>query len=143
MESLLKLSGLLSEEDNGRTDLGTLERRLADKQQKSGGTPSKQSTRSTSVVNRSSSESVRNTPPGEGAATPPGSTVTSPESQKDAEEEVEALSDMMCSLVTNNCGESRFFGTDTLSACSAFLILTGVQAHRLGSPSFHRKAYSG
>ena len=126
MESLLRLSGLLSEEDNGRTDLGTLEKRLADKQQKSGGTPSKQSTRSTSVVNRSSSESVRNTPPGEAASTPPGSTVTSPESQKDAEEEVEALSDMMCSLVTNNCGESRFFGTDTSSARSAFPILTSI-----------------
>ncbi|RAL67533.1 hypothetical protein DID88_008288 [Monilinia fructigena] len=28
MESLLKLSGLLNEEDGGRTDLGTLEKRL-------------------------------------------------------------------------------------------------------------------
>lgn len=26
------------------------------------------------------------------------------------EEEVEALSDMMCSLVTNNCGETRYIG---------------------------------
>src|SRR6266516_7540106 len=31
MESLLKLSGLLPDEDNGKTDLGTLEKRLADK----------------------------------------------------------------------------------------------------------------
>jgi hypothetical protein len=89
MESLLRLSGLLTEEDNGRTDLGTLERRLADKQQKNSGA----SGRSASEVNRSSSESVRNTPPRDGTSTPPGSAVTSPESQKDAEEEVEALSD--------------------------------------------------
>lgn len=27
-----------------------------------------------------------------------------------SEEEVEALSDMMCSLVTNNCGETRYIG---------------------------------
>jgi len=30
--------------------------------------------------------------------------------EKAREEEVEALSDMMCSLVTNNCGETRYIG---------------------------------
>lgn len=35
------------------------------------------------------------------------STVEEPEQ---TEEEVEALSDMMCSLVTNNCGETRYIG---------------------------------
>ncbi|KAH0562606.1 hypothetical protein GP486_002712 [Trichoglossum hirsutum] len=108
MESLLRLSGLLSEEDG---DLGTLEKRLADKQQKTGNTPSRRST--TSGANRSSSESVHNSPPQDRATTPPGSTVTSPGSREDPEEEVEALSDMMCSLVTNNCGESRFIGSSS------------------------------
>ena len=32
------------------------------------------------------------------------------EREKAREEEVEALSDMMCSLVTNNCGETRYIG---------------------------------
>jgi hypothetical protein len=124
MESLLRLSGLLSEEDGGRTDLGTLEKRLADRQQKIGSTSSRRSTTSTSAVNRSSSESVRNSPPQDRATTPPGSTVTSPGSREDPEEEVEALSDMMCSLVTNNCGESRFIGTDAPHTSPSFLALT-------------------
>ncbi|KAH0542897.1 hypothetical protein FGG08_002757 [Glutinoglossum americanum] len=110
MESLLRLSGLLSEEDG---DLGTLEKRLADKQQKSGGTPSRHSARSISAVNRSSSESIHNSPPRDGALTPTESAVTSPGSREDPEEEVEALSDMMCSLVTNNCGETRFYGSSS------------------------------
>ena len=29
---------------------------------------------------------------------------------KEGEEEVEALSELMCSLVTNNCGETRYIG---------------------------------
>lgn len=33
----------------------------------------------------------------------------SPEAEKPPEE-VEELSDMMCSLVTNNCGETRYIG---------------------------------
>ena len=32
------------------------------------------------------------------------------ERNKGEEEEVEALSDMMCSLVTNNSGETRYIG---------------------------------
>lgn len=80
MESLLKLSGLLNEDDDDK-DLGTLEKRLA--------------------------------PQVEKQPTPKSST-DSPEAPKapegPEEEAVEALSDMMCSLVTNNCGESRYIG---------------------------------
>ncbi len=76
MESLLKLSGLLNEEDDDK-DLGTLEKNLAPQSDKH---PT------------------------------PNSSTTSPEPPKEPEEEVEALSDMMCSLVTNNCGESRYIG---------------------------------
>lgn len=80
MESLLKLSGLLNKEDEDK-DLRTLEKRLAPRVEK-------QPT--------------------------PNSSTESPEPLKapemPEEEEVEALSDMMCSLVTNNCGESRYIG---------------------------------
>lgn len=80
MESLLKLSGLLNEEDDDK-DLGTLEKRLAPQVEKQL-TPNSYT----------------------GSPEPP----KAPEGPE--EEEVEALSDMMCSLVTNNCGESRYIG---------------------------------
>lgn len=46
----------------------------------------------------------------------PRTAATSPGSQKESETEVEALSDMMCSLVTNNCGETRYIGKFRLLA---------------------------
>lgn len=64
--------------------------------------------------------------PTEGSHSTPRSSLTSPEppstkngdkrksaiseKDKEEEEEVEILSDMMCSLVTNNCGETRYIG---------------------------------
>ena len=121
MESLLKLSGLLNEEDGGRTDLGTLEKKLANQTSRKSnpGTPSKSPNRSlsTDTPSRPSTESQHTTPTIGNSATPK-SAVASPEpaknadkvNGKDTEEEVEALSDMMCSLVTNNCGETRYIG---------------------------------
>jgi hypothetical protein len=101
MESLLKLSGLLPEGDV-KTDLGDLERRLQDKAQQS---PVGGSVTTPSNVGRSSSESIRDTP----SSSTLQSALNSPAISKD-EDEVEALSDQMCSLVTNNCGESKFIG---------------------------------
>src|SRR6266536_4193392 len=49
MESLLKLSGLINEDDLGKTDLGTLVKRLADKLMANAGNSSKGSNRSNSV----------------------------------------------------------------------------------------------
>ena len=115
MESLLKLSGLLSEEDGDRTDLGTLEKRLADKtmNQSNGGTPVRSPGLSeTNGHSASQSDSHHNTPQQERRSrrqTSPNGTA-SPKGQKEGEAEVEALSDMMCSLVTNNCGETRYIG---------------------------------
>ena len=111
MESLLKLSGLLNEEDD-RTDLGTLEKRLVDKSQSisNRGTPSKSPRGSESASQpRLSTDSPRETPVQERGPSQ-RSSVASPEVQKEGEEEVEALSDMMCSLVTNHCGETRYIG---------------------------------
>ena len=112
---LLTNSGLLNEDDNG-TDLGELERRLAEKNQ----------SRRTSAAPASSPGSTEHsTQHGDNGPTP-RSALASPEPQsKDGEktdaksngdktpregEGVEELSDMMCSLVTNNCGETRYIG---------------------------------
>ena len=115
MESLLKLSGLLGDEDDDRTDLGTLEKRLADKNlnQSHGGTP----TRETDYAGSQPRvfDSTQNTPPVIKLPTPQKSTFASPkepskEAPKDKDQPVEELSDMMCSLLTNNCGETRYIG---------------------------------
>ncbi|KAI9717736.1 MAG: hypothetical protein M1812_004465 [Candelaria pacifica] len=112
MESLLKLSGLISEEDGGKTDLGTLEKRLADKSQRDGVPSSQASNGSASVPQPSISGSNQNTPQ-QDTTSSPQNPITSPEPPQRKEEEVEALSDMMCSLVTNNCGETRYIGSSS------------------------------
>jgi hypothetical protein len=111
MESLLRLSGLLSNEDADSTDLGTLEKRLAEKTAASQreGTPSNRN--STSAQSKDGSSNSNTPHPN---VTSPDSQNESPEPEKEgkSEAEVEALSDMMCSLVTNNCGETRYIGKD-------------------------------
>jgi hypothetical protein len=107
--------GLLSEDDNGRTDLGTLEKRLAEKN----------NSRRASQAPGSNPTSPSQSTPNEGSGSTPRSTLASPEPQSQSKngdkrhstvesekspEEVEELSDMMCSLVTNNCGETRYIG---------------------------------
>ena len=115
MEALLKLSGLLNEEDGDRTDLGTLEKRLADKtlNQSNGGTPSKSPGGKDFTPQTSASSDSRHETPQRERRTSLKSTAASPETGKQGEEEVEALSDLMCSLVTNNQGESRYIGKFT------------------------------
>ncbi|KAH9901865.1 N-terminal binuclear Zn cluster-containing protein [Xylariomycetidae sp. FL2044] len=121
MESLLRLSGLLGEDDEA-TDLATLEKRLAEKHQQS---------RQTSHAPTSSppSPSQATTSGHEGTSSTPQSSLTSPEPTKEKDfrrdyspqppeqrgnrEDVEALSDMMCSLVTNNSGETRYLGSSS------------------------------
>lgn len=127
MEALLKRSGLVNEEDWGVTDLGTLEKRLAQQNNRQGEplTPSKspEGSTSTGTLARPLSSS-QNTTPQLAQLTTPNRSTPSPNTTKEndqekanttdkekaREEEVEALSDMMCSLVTNNCGETRYIG---------------------------------
>ena len=112
METLLKLSGLLNEEDGDRTDLGTLERRLANRDLSQTGSltpvtsPPGSGRGSQLPLPNGSSHS---TPQQERLPTP-GSSLASPAPPARREEEVEALSDMMCSLVTNHCGETKYIG---------------------------------
>ncbi|KAL2043161.1 hypothetical protein N7G274_004221 [Stereocaulon virgatum] len=111
MESLLKLSGLLGAEDDDRTDLGTLEKRLVDKaySQSNAGTPIS----SPSGSQPRNLESPQRTPQAATLPTPRDSVASSGEPPEEKEEAVEELSDMMCSLVTNNCGETRYIGSSS------------------------------
>jgi hypothetical protein len=109
--------GLLGDDDNGATDLGTLEKKLAEKQVQ------QRNSLQTASVPTSPSQATSGH---DGNASTPQSSLTSPEPPKDKdsekrksatpvkaedEEEVEALSEMMCSLVTNNSGETRYLGS--------------------------------
>ncbi|KAI9679816.1 MAG: hypothetical protein M1817_004830 [Caeruleum heppii] len=115
MESLLRLSGLLSEED-GKTDLGTLEKRLAEKQDSA--SPASHTTkRSSSAHQHTPPEIPPDSSTRNGSIASPKGAVTPQEGKKketeETEEEIEALSDMMCSLVTNSSGETRYFGSSS------------------------------
>lgn len=93
-----------------------MEKRLADKN----------SSQRASTAPGSNPTTPSQSTPNEGDASSPRSALASPEpptkngningekrnsiEPEKTEEEVEALSDMMCSLVTNNCGETRYIG---------------------------------
>ena len=134
MESLLRLSGLLPEDLDGKTDLGDLERRLTE-QTKVG-----QSARHSTVVSttgRSSSESVRT-----GSSTLQSTAGSPTPSREKDEDQVENLSDLMCSLVTNNCGETRFIGNMLLSG-SVLFNSNDFKVHPLDSRYSAQRAFSG
>ncbi|GAB1314282.1 hypothetical protein MFIFM68171_04492 [Madurella fahalii] len=139
MEHLLKLSGLLGEDDNGATDLGTLEKKLVEKHQQSR-QASQAASDPTSPAQPASGQ--------DGNASTPRSSLASPEPTKEGDkarsltpekeeepEEVAELSEMMCSLVTNNEGETRYIGSS-----SGFSIFSpkGVQwvNEKMGDTSF-------
>lgn len=119
MESLLRLSGLLSEDDGGKTDLGTLEKRLADRSFAAGQMSAMKSPNkfnaSNSAAQSQQTTASRHSTPRMDSQSSPRTAATSPDSTKESETEVEGLSDMMCSLVTNNCGETRYIGMQGLS----------------------------
>ena len=124
MESLLKLSGLLGEEDVS-TDLGTLERRLADQAAQSkeqvarklsessagGRTPTRSPGKSESMDTQTNDTEASSSIDEKQREKTPRRDIAPAEKR----EEVEALSDMMCSLVTTNCGETRYIGKITPS----------------------------
>src|ERR1051326_6941945 len=89
MESLLRLSGLLSEDDDGSTDLGTLEKRLANKtaqrqaQSASGGTPKTETSPSSGRMD--DIESPENTPTLSALPSPTSPTSTSTDEPKKTE----------------------------------------------------------
>lgn len=116
MESLLRLSGLLSEVDSGKTDLGTLERRLADRSFLSAGQAPRMPAASSSMHPMMPGPSSHQSTPRAESNLSPRSPAGSPDSQKESEAELDNLSDMMCSLVTTNCGETRYIGNFLLAS---------------------------
>lgn len=114
MESLLRMSGLLTEEEAGRTDLGTLEKRLAEKASATSKDTPINRTNSPAGV-KSSTASMADGSPRPGSQpdsnNTPRDTIGSPSTEGDKTgQEVENLSEAMCSLVTNNIGETRYIG---------------------------------
>lgn len=136
MEALLRMSGLLGEDDHGKTDLGTLERRLAEKgasqsaRSSFGGSPASPS------MGLDQSGSSHHTPPVRGLTSPENADQPTPDENDKRSTVVEALADQMCSLVTNNCGETRYIGSS-----SGFSIFSpkGIQwvNEKTGDTSFH------
>jgi hypothetical protein len=137
--------------------LGTLEKRLAETKHLS---QSQSQRASTAPVSNPTSPSQSS--PNEGEGSTPRSTLASPEppsknGDKDKEknkrssasaepekeqEEVEALSDMMCSLVTNNCGETRYIGMKSVHK-TLDLYTHNFQDHLPDSPYFRPKVFNG
>jgi hypothetical protein len=113
METLMRLSGVIPDDDDGSTDLATLERRLVDRAGQSA-TP-RNSASDDIRASAPSHTGISNTngTPLQPALPSPRSGTASPEPEKDINGEnkdEDALAEMMCSLVTNNCGETRYIG---------------------------------
>lgn len=129
MHRNLHVPGFLPADDNGHTDLAALERRvkitphngsrrastmagsnpttpneaLSFEESGEGGTP--YSLASPESVTRGSDKRHSTNSGDKSVAGTPGA-------GEPGSEDVEALSDQMCSLVTNNCGETRYIGMD-------------------------------
>lgn len=124
----MRLSGVLPEDDDGSTDLATLEKRLADRAGQSGTpithTPDE---RRESLAQPMDVAEETQTQPG---LPSPRSGTASPEPPRQTTgngREEDALAEMMCSLVTNNCGETRYIGERILKQhMSKLLILNRV-----------------
>jgi len=115
----MRLSGVLPEDDDGSTDLATLERRLADRaRQSTQGTPKAPSPEERRASSTQWTDKPDDTPTQPGLPSPRSGT-TSPEppqqtaTERSGEREEDALAEMMCSLVTNNCGETRYIGSSS------------------------------
>lgn len=116
MESLMRLSGVLPDDDDGSTDLATIEKRLTDQAGRSV-TPRQSNSHDTrqSTVPQSGASTAHGTP-SQPTLPSPRSGTASPEPETQPEEKgkegEDALTEMMCSLVTNNYGETRYIGTE-------------------------------
>ena len=125
MESLLRLSGLLAENDGGRTDLGTLEKKLAERQSQQPRSAATSPQESQPSSNKGGAQNVQtpaeSTPPDQqkspqeqsGSTAPPEAVQGAKNPFNKDPKEVDALADQMCSLITNNVGETRYIGSSS------------------------------
>jgi hypothetical protein len=112
----MRLSGVLPDDDDGSTDLATLEKRLTDRASQR--QTAEVATPAIPTTEDRRASSVQPTQKASGAASvqpslpSPRSGTTSPEPARPekGDEEEETLAEMMCSLVTNNYGETRYIG---------------------------------
>jgi len=145
METLMRLSGVIPDDDDGSTDLATLEKRFTDRAGQSA-TPrhSTEDRRPSMAPPTGTGTSTANGTPAQAALPSPRSGTASPEPEGQANgegKEEDALAEMMCSLVTNNCGETRYIG---LCCSNSTAVYTNFrQDHRQGSPSSLQRAYNG
>lgn len=110
MEQLLKISGLITDEEAGRSDLGAIERRLAEKT-KSGSNRTASPKPSIDTPNSAQRTSDSHTDsPNPAHPSPRGSISSAIGAEQDKSLDVESISDAMCSLVTNGAGETRYIG---------------------------------
>lgn len=108
----MRLSGVLPDDDDGSTDLATLERRLEARAGRSATPRTSSDERRGSIVPQTGQSTTDNTPVPPALPSPRSGTASpEPEKQpKNGDKEEDALAEMMCSLVTNNCGETRYIG---------------------------------
>ena len=171
MESLLKMSGLLAEDDGGKTDLGTLEKRLQERQMH--GSESASSPPAQSQAGHSADHTTRvsshgstpkeqqqtvhsheqsqrkqslppqkpNSPNNESSSTPAQTPSDLAKLARKEGKDVDVLADQMCSLITNNVGETRYIGSS-----SGFSIFSpkGIQwvNEKTGDSSFQQMIFS-
>jgi len=108
----MRLSGVLPDDDDGSTDLATLEKRLTDRVGLSATPRNSAEDRGASMAPQTGTNTANGTP-AQPALPSPRSGTASPEPEKQTNgepKEEDALAEMMCSLVTNNCGETRYIG---------------------------------
>jgi hypothetical protein len=119
MESLMRLSGVLPEDDDGSTDLATLERRLEARAGRSATPRNSGEDRRASTLSRTANSTTHGTPVQPNLPSPRSGTASPEPEQQTAKvgKEDDALAEMMCSLVTNNCGETRYIGTPRDKLC--------------------------
>lgn len=111
MEQLLKISGLITDEEAIGSDLGAIEKRLAEKTRigsirTASPKPSVDTPNSTQRANDS-----HNGSPDPAHLSPRDSIASGVAADHDKSHDVESISDAMCSLVTNGAGETRYIGT--------------------------------
>lgn len=122
LESIIDIQTGLLDDEEGDVDLSVLEKKLTERRNQQ----SRQASLATTSSPASPSQAASAPSATDGAESTPQSSFASPapiivkdekkpsspgeDKNPGGPEEVEALSEMMCSLVTNNYGETRFIG---------------------------------
>lgn len=114
MEQLLRTAGLITDDNADRSDLAAIEKLLVEQNRSnSDGTSNTTSTFNIPGSRHRSINQSQSRSPGQVQLSPRGSVDTSMSGSHT--ENTEKLSEMMCSLVTNGSGETRYIGNSILT----------------------------